>query len=139
MASSTLTVYDQDTGTTVYALQSTSATKTVYAVSGRSLAKPQTITIERKFASGGSSGNDQVIVSCAQTEQSTLSPYKLTTFSARLILSIPRDWTGFSGGTNADFMKRISNLCSLLNKLAAMNGTNASNTQINALISGSDV
>jgi len=139
MASSSLTLYDENAGTTVYALQSTSATKTVYAKTGRSLAKPQNITIERKFAPSNSGANDHVIVTVNQTEQSTLSPYKLCTFSAKLDLSIPRDWTGFAAGTNADMLKRIANLVSSLNNNVALNVANASNTGLNAIVSGSDL
>jgi len=139
MPSSSLTLYNENSGTTVYALQSTSATKTVYAVTGRSLAKPMIVTVERKFAQGNSSANDHVIVSVAQTEQSTLSPYKLTTFSAKLDLSIPRDWTGFSGGTNADMLKRIANLVSALNNSVALNVANSANTGLNAIVSGGDL
>jgi len=139
MASATLTLYDENTGTTVYALQSTSATKTIYAKTGRSLAKPQKVEIERRFAPTNSGANDQVIVRVVQTEQSTLAPYKLCTFSASLTLSIPRDFTGFTGGTNADMLKRIANLASALNNLGALNVANASNGGLNALISGSDL
>jgi len=138
MASSSLTLYDENTGTTVYPLQSTSASKSVWAKLGRSLAKPQIVCIERKFANGNSGANDHVIVTVSQTEQSTLSPYKLCTFTAKLDLSIPRDWTGFSAGTNADMLKRIANLVSLLNGLGALAGTNAANTVMNAVVSGGD-
>jgi len=139
MASATLTVYDENAGTTVYGLQSTSASKTVYVKTGRSLAKPQAVEIERKFASGSSGANDHVIVRLKQTEQSTLSPYKLCTFSATLDLSIPRDLTGFTGGTTADLMKRVMNLVSALNNNVACNVANASNTGLNTLLSGGDL
>jgi len=139
MASSSLTLYNENSGTTVYSLQSTSAQKTTYAVIGRSLAKPQTIEIERKFAPNNSGANDHVIIRCKQTEQSTLSPYKLCTFSAVLDVSVPRDITGFSGGTTADLMKRIANLVSALNNSTALAVANASNTGLNAFLSGGDL
>lgn len=139
MASASLTLYDENTGTSVYSLQSTSASKTVYAATGRSLAKPKKIEIERKFASSSSQANDHVLVRCIHTEQSTLSPFKLCTFSATLDISIPRDLTGFTGGTTADLMKRISNLCSAINANAAMAGANSANTGLNVLLSGGDL
>jgi len=138
MASSSIVLYDENTGTTTYVLQSTSGTKTVFVESGRSLAKPKSITVERKFAPANSSANDHVIATVSQTEQSTLSPYKLVTFSAKLDLSIPRDWTGFTGGTNADLMKRITNLVSLFNHKAAANVANSANTELIAILSGND-
>jgi len=138
MASSSLTLYNENTGTTVFSLQSTGPQKTTYVVTGRSLAKPLAVVIERKYAPSNSKANDQVIVTVLQTEQSTLSPYQLCTFSAKLTLSIPRDLTGFSGGTTADLLKRISNLCSLLNNASAMNVANASNTVLGSITSGGD-
>jgi len=139
MPTSTLTLYDENTGTTAYSLQSTSATKSVWAKTGRSLAKPQWVSVERKFAPGSSGANDHVIVSVGQTEQSTLSPYKLQTFVAKLDLSIPRDWTGFTSGTNADMLKRIANLISALNNDVALNVANASNTGLVNVFSGGDL
>jgi len=138
MPASSLTLYDENTGTSVYALQSTSATKTVWAKAGRSLAKPQTVSIERKIGGTGVTANDHIIVTVSQTEQSTISPFKLQTFSAKMDLSIPRDWTGFTGGTNADMLKRIANLVSVLNNAAALAVANSANTNLNAVVSGSD-
>jgi hypothetical protein len=139
MASSTLTLYDENSGTTIYALQSTSAQKTRYAVTGRSLAKPKAIEIERKFAPNNSSANDHIIVRVIQTEQSTLSPFKLSSFTASLDISIPRDLTGFTGGTTADLLKRISNLVSALNNNTACAVANSANTGLNLLASGGDL
>jgi len=138
MASASLTLYNENSGTAVYALQSTSATKTTWAVTGRSLAKPMWVSVERKFAPANSSANDHVIVTVGQTVASTLSPYKLCTFSAKLDLSIPRDWTGFSGGTSAEMCARIANLVSLMNNSSALSCTNANNANMLAIFSGSD-
>lgn len=136
MASSTLTPYNEDSVQTTYALQSTSDRKTRWVVTGRSLARPQLVEIERKLAPNNSSANDHVIVRSSVTEQSTLSPYKPCTFSAVLDISIPRDQTGV---TTAIMLKQLSHLCSLLRMGTAMSTTNANNTNLNALISGNDL
>jgi len=139
MASSSITLYDENTGTTVYALASQSGTKTVYLEAGRSLAKPKSITVERKLSANGSSANDHIIVTVSQTEASTIAPFKLQTFSAKLDVSIPRDLTGFASGNTTDLLKRLSNLTSLLNHKVAMNVANSANTELQAIISGMDV
>jgi len=138
MPASALTLYNENTGTTVYSLQSSSATKTVWAVTGRSLAIPLCVSVERKLSGGGSPANDHILITVSQTEKSTLSPFKLTTFSAKLDLSIPRDWTGFTGGTSADMLKRIANLVSVINNSAALAVANSANTGLNAVFSGGD-
>lgn len=138
MPASSMVLYNENTGTTTYALQSTSATKTVWAVTGRSLAKPMSLVVERKIGTGSNKGNDHVIITVTQTEQSTLSPFGLTTFQAKLDLSIPRDWTGFTGGTNADMLKRIANLVSAINNSAALAVANSANAGLNAVVSGGD-
>jgi len=138
MPASSLSLYNENTGTTVFALQSTSALKSVWAVTGRSLAMPLTVSVERKLTPNAAGGNDHILISVSQTEKSTYSPYKLTNFTAKLDLSIPKDWSGFTGGTSSDMLKRIANLISVLNNAAALNVANASNTNLNAVFSGGD-
>jgi hypothetical protein len=139
MSSSSLTLYDENSGTSIYTLQSVGPNKTVWIKTGRSLAKPQAVSVERKLTPSGSGANDHVIVSVIQTEASTLAPYKLSTFVAKLDLSIPKDLTGFSGGTSADLMKRIANLVSALNGSTALAAANSANTGLNAILSGGDL
>jgi hypothetical protein len=118
-------------------LQYTNDKKTRWIVTGRSLAKPMFMEVERKL-SPNASANDHIIVRSGRTEQSTLSPYKLVTFTATLDLSIPKDLTGFTGGTTADIMEQIINLVSQVNNAAAANVANASNTGLVSILSGGD-
>jgi len=136
MASPTLTLYNENSGSTVYGLQQTGPSKTRWLVSGRSLAKPQFFEVERKFAPQNSGANDHVIIRCGVTEQSTLSPYKPCTFMASLDLSIPRDQTGC---TAVIIMKAISNLVCALNSGTTLYASNASNAGYASLLSGGDL
>jgi len=136
MASPTLSPFKSDTVQTTYALQSTSASKTRWVVTGRSLAKPYYVEVERKFAPNNSAANDHIILRVSATEQSTLSPYKNCTVAVSLDISIPRDQTGC---TTTVILEQVSTLCSLLRMQTAMSTSNGSNTGINALISGSDL
>jgi len=140
MASSSLTLYDQDSGTTVYVLQSTSANTSRWVVAGRSLSKPKWIEISRKISPSGSSANDHVIVRVGQVEASTASPYPLKTYTATLDISIPRDLSGF-GATTSDAVlaleKVCNNLISALNHKVALTSI-ASNTELTNAFSGAD-
>jgi len=135
MPSSSLVLYDENAGTSTYTLASSSENKCTWVCANRSLAKPQKIEVERKLAPNNSGANDHMVITVTQTEASTLSPYKLCTFSAKLDFSIPRDWTGFTN-SNAYFMARIGNIVSLLNNTVALNVANGSNTILKNLVSG---
>lgn len=132
MASSSLLPYKNNTTTQTFALVSTSATGAKYQLSGRSLANPYVIEIQRKLTPANASGNDHVVLRVARTEANATTG-KLATFQVLLDISVPKD---ISVLTSAVQKEVVSSLTSLLNECTAMEATNAN---ITSLIEGRDL
>jgi len=135
MASSTIAPKYGTSASNTFALRNTSAAGCEYAVAGRSLAKPYTVSILRKVGNSSATGNDHVIVSIRRTEANATT-FKLSTGAVTLDISIPRD----SATITADHMNEmLASLSSLLNDFAAVEDTLASHGNIITLLGGSDL
>lgn len=132
MATTTLTAYTTNTLTQAFELQSTSETKTVWIATGREIACPYTVSVERKKASSNSPSNDHVVLRVTRIERNATTG-KLATFQSSLDLSIPKDQSILSA---TEQKKAISWISSCLNEGTAMEATNANITK---LIEGRDL
>lgn len=109
MASANILLYHGDTENTNYYLAQTGQDKTIFRVADRSLAAPQTLTIERKIQPSGSKSNDKVIVTLLETEQNATTGALVTGY-VKTEISIPRDSTTLSGALMADLCKEMGSL-----------------------------
>lgn len=130
MASSSLTPYKDNTNQVTFSLVSTSADKTAFKVSGRSIACPYTIELSRKLSTGKT--NDHVQVRVAITERNTTTSV-LATGQVLLDISIPKDQSII---TNTVMTEVLGVLASLLDQATANNASSANRT---ALIEGRDL
>lgn len=127
MASSTLTLYRDNTNTTAFALVSTSDGSARWISSGRALATPFQVSQRIKVSKGA--GNDEVYFTVSRTEANA-STGKLATALAEIRVSIPKDQTILT----PTLQKELLALCaSAINDAAALGATLANRT---ALIEG---
>lgn len=132
MATDTITAYKNNTQTTVFLLQNSSATKTTWLVSGRAIALPFNLSVERKPSANNASTNDHVVLRLSRVEQNS-STGKLATLQVSLDLSLPKDQSVLTAGVQKEL---ISCLASILNESTAMEATSANITK---LIEGRDL
>lgn len=132
MATETITAYEANAGTKSFVLANTNSVKTSWIVSGRAIALPYSLSVERKLSQPNSPSNDHVILRVGRVEQNATTG-KLATFQATLDISIPKDQSVLSP---AEQKKAISLLASILNENTAMEATNANITK---LIEGRDL
>jgi len=132
MASATLSPYKSSAGTQAFVLTSTSATGARYQVSGREIACPYVVEIQRKLTASGASTNDHVTVRIARTERNATTS-KLATCQALLDISIPKDQSIIGATMQKEI---LSVLASLLNESTVMEATTVAMT---ALIEGRDL
>jgi len=111
---------------------STSPTGAKYQVSGRALASPYSIEINRKIGPVSATGNDHVIVRVSKTDPNSTTA-KPATVLCTLDISIPRDNATV---TPTEVLACVGVLASLLNDCAALAATSVNRT---ALIEGRDL
>lgn len=132
MASSSLTLYKNNTQTQVFDLQQTSAMMTKWIASGRSLSTPYFISVERKLANANSSSNDHIILRAGRTEANA-STAKLATSLVTLDVSVPKDQSILTPTVQKELLSLVA---SALNEATAMEATSANITK---LIEGRDL
>lgn len=132
MATETLTPYKNNTQTLSFLLQSSSSTKTTWLLSGRPIALPHTVSVERKPSASNAATNDHVIVRVSQMEQNPATG-KLATLQVTLDISIPKDQSVIGIQSQREALAVIS---SILNENTAMEATYANITK---LIEGRDL
>lgn len=131
MASSTLNPFVDNTNHQALVLKSSTATGSVWMVSGRNIAQPYELETQRKINSNSLS-NDHSVVRLTRKEAHA-STGKLATLQITIDVSIPKDTTIL---TLAEQKKAIALLCSLLNESTAMEATNVA---ITAVLEGRDL
>lgn len=131
MASSTLTLYKNNTQTQAFALVSTTTDGARYMASGRAIACPFVIESKRKFNLNGT-GNDHVSIRVARTEQNVATG-KLATDQVLLDISIAKDQTILTPTVQKEL---LAIMASALNEAAAVSATTVNAT---ALIEGRDL
>lgn len=132
MASSTIIPYKDHTTAVPFSLVSTSAEKTVYRVTGRSLGLPHEISVQRKIGGSGSKSNDHVIVRIARVEANAVTGIPATLLCS-LDISIPRDQSVL---TSTVQLEALGMLASLLDDSTAVAATTVNRS---ALIAGTDL
>jgi hypothetical protein len=132
MASSSLTPYKDNSNQVTFNLVTTSQNGSTYKVSGRELALPHVVEIQRKLTSNNSTGNDHVILRGARTERNATTG-KLATAQVMVDISIPKDQSTLDATAQAELLSCVA---SLLNEASAMEATHAN---ITALIEGRDL
>jgi hypothetical protein len=132
MASSTLTPYRDNTNQVTFNLVSQGADGATYKVSGRDLALPYAVEIQRKLSSGSSNANDRIKISVRRVERN-VDTGKLATLMVSSEISIPKDTSTLDGTAQIEICAIHA---SLLNDATAMAATTANRT---ALIEGRDL
>lgn len=132
MATETITAYESNVATSVFVLAQTGATKTEWRKTGRALALPYSLSVERKIGNSNSPSNDHIVLRVSRVEANATTS-KLATFQVSLDISIPKDQTVL---TPAEQKKALSIIASILNEGTAMEATNANITK---LIEGRDL
>lgn len=132
MASASLTLYRNNTQSTVFGLASQYVNGAEYKVTGRDLSIPYKITVERNLTSGNSVSNDRVSVRISRVERNATTG-KPATASVTLLVSIPKDTSVLTQTVQKEL---LAQMCSLLNDNVAV-GTTTVNTS--NIVSGSDL
>lgn len=131
MASSSLTLYRNNTSTQVFTLVSVLSDGARYMATGRPIACPFVLEIKRKLNPNGT-GNDHVGVRIARTEQNVTTG-KLATCQYLLDISIPKDQSILTQTVQCEIGALLA---SLFNESTAMEATHVALT---ALVEGRDV
>lgn len=131
MAKSSLTPYYASSGQYTFQLVASGKDGAMWKVTGRDLACPFIVEIQRKLTSATANGNDHVVLRAARTERNATTG-KLATMQVLLDVSIPKDTSII---TVAEQKKLVCTVASLLNAETAMEATLAN---IDALIGGGD-
>lgn len=131
MASSSLTLYKNNTQSDVFTLASQNAAGANYLVAGRSLSAPKAISVNRKI-NANASANDKISTKFIHTELNATTG-KPATFSIDVIISIPKDTSNLTPTIQKEGCAIVS---SLLNDGTAMAATAVNRT---ALIEGRDL
>jgi len=132
MASSTLTPYRDNTNQVTFNLVSQGIDGATYKVSGRDLALPYSVEIQRKLTTGSSSANDRVKLIVRRVERN-VDTGKLATLMVSSEISIPKDTSTLDGTAQIEI---CAILASLLNDATANAATTANRT---ALVEGRDL
>jgi len=132
MASASLTPYYNNSLQETFSLVSAGTDKTTWKVTGRDLALPKTLTIERKIGAPGKTANDHILIRISQSERNATTGL-IATASATLDLSIARD-TSVLNATAVRYLPRM--IASLLNDSAACSATS---NNASAIVAGLDV
>jgi hypothetical protein len=132
MATATLTPYCHNGIATSFGLVSTSANGAKWMKSGRDIACPYSIEIQRKLTAPNANTNDHVVVRIAETERNATTG-KLATGQILIDISIPKD----SSIITAEYQQHLLGIASsLLNDSADLAATHVAQT---ALVEGRDL
>lgn len=126
MASSSLAPYKNNSTAVTFAYVGPISNGAQYKVSGRALACPHEITIEKFIGASGSAANDRVRITVRRVERNTTTD-KLATLKTSLEISIPKDLSILD--TTAQ-LEQLALMSSLLNDSTAMAATTAARTNI---------
>lgn len=132
MPTNSLTPYYNNTTQYTFVLVSTSDKVTSWKVSGRPLAQPFSLSIEKKIGATGQKTNDHVVVKVSKTDANSTSA-ELATCNVSMDISIPRDASAIAA---SEVIEMLGVLSSLLNDSTALAATTANRT---ALVEGRDL
>lgn len=132
MASSSISPYRNSANTVVFQLVSTTATGAKYIVSGRDIACPYSIDINRKLTQSSATGNDHVQIRVARVERNATTQ-KLATCQAVVDISLPKDTSILTAAIQTELLNVMT---SVFRDATASAATNAN---ITALIEGRDL
>jgi len=131
MASSSLNPFNGNTNHQLFGLKTSTATGSVWMVSGRNIAQPFELETVRKV-NPSSLSNDHSILRLTRKEANATTG-KLATLQVTIDVSIPKDTSILSP---TEQKAALAVMGSLLNESTAMEATNAN---ITAIVEGRDI
>jgi len=131
MSSSSLTPHYTGSTTKTFSLVSEQGSGAKWIVTGRALALPESIELQRKIGTNGSKANDHVILRLVRAEANSTTNL-IATAVVTLDISIPRDTAAVSQDNVNDM---LGSLISILNEVTDTTVT-ASRAKVKSLLSG---
>jgi len=126
MPASTLSPYKNNSNAVTFYLTSSSDKGALWLEAGRATNSPSWIEIQRKLTQPNAAANDHLVLRIGQTAPNATTG-KLSTQSATLDISVPKDQTVLTKATLVDL---LGLLVSLLNDVAANAATSTIRTAL---------